>query len=84
MFNKKTLKLKNKLKLPLSLIVLDAIGTILLGLGLYMKFGQGDQHLGLNINPMILIILGVCLMLPIMIHVIRFIMKELDEGPRQV
>ena len=55
------------LKFPPWLLVLDVIGTIMLGLGLFGQFG-GDNPLSPFAIP--LIIIGALLMLPLLIFLV--------------
>ncbi len=73
-----------KLKLPISLVILDSIGAILIGLGLYELFTKGSGLLGNSIDPKIMIIIGGCLMLPAIVHIIKFVRRASGSGPREI
>ena len=62
------------MQIPLKLIILDAIGTILAGLGLAKYFAGVDvlpQSLLLDESGLSLILIGVLLIAPMMIWIIR-------------
>lgn len=62
---------KPSLKFPLGLLVLDAIGSLLIGLGLAKMFAGIDflpTALQFDEKGWVLIIIGVLLMLPMIFH----------------
>jgi hypothetical protein len=63
------------LRLPLPLLLLDVLGTLLVVLGAWFWFGGGEvaalQTLRFPWDGPILVVAGVVLMLPLVIHVLR-------------
>lgn len=60
--------------IPLKLIILDAIGTVLAGLGLAKYFGGIDvlpASLLLDKSGLMLIVIGAALMLPMMMWIVK-------------
>lgn len=73
---------KSGLKLPINLIMLDFIGTILIALGLIKMFGGIDvipsQYL-LDDNGLTLILVGACLMLPLVFFMVQWIRQRAEQ-----
>ncbi len=73
-----------QLKLPFSLILLNGIGGILLGLGLADMFGNIQivpEALRINNYQTIMIVIGILLELPFILFIIKHAM---GKGPREV
>lgn len=69
-------------KLPLSLVVLDGLGALFLGLGLAKKFAGIDflpTSFQFDKNGWILIIIGVLLMLPMLLHLIAKMREHVER-----
>lgn len=67
---------QQKIQLPISLIILDGIGAILVAIALAEMFGEFDiipDALKFNNYQIIMIITGVLLMIPFIIHVINIV-----------
>lgn len=70
----------NKLPFPLSLLLLDAAGAVLAGLGAGSEFaGIEVIPLGFPHNGALLMVIGVAMMLPMIWHVIGFTRARLQE-----
>ena len=73
-----------KLRIPMRLIVLDAIGAILLGLGIAELFANTNlvpKSLQFENYAMVMIIFGIAMMLPIITYMLGGPNKR---GPREV
>ena len=73
---------KKAFKLPLSLIALDAIGAILIGLGMAKMFAGLDLLPGafqLDESGWTLIIVGALLMLPLMLHLFAKVREQAEK-----
>ncbi|MGH8453352.1 MAG: hypothetical protein ACRES4_06175 [Nevskiales bacterium] len=69
--------------IPLNLLVLDAAGAVLLGLGLAKQFGGVDplpEQLRVEGYGLGFIIGGIILMLPAFIHIIGKVKRQLESG----
>ncbi|MGQ0443397.1 MAG: hypothetical protein ACT4OH_08175 [Methylophilaceae bacterium] len=75
---------KQGFKLPLGLLLLDGIGSILVGLGLAIKFGAFELPSALQFaeEGLVLIIIGVLLMLPLLIHLFARARERAEEKKR--
>ena len=66
---------KSERKIPIRLLILDAIGTVFLVLGLLLLFGVGSNVLGDEIDPnqagMALIVVGIVFIVPLVVHVLK-------------
>ena len=62
-------------KIPARLLIMDVIGTILLGLGLFLMFTESPAEFTGNIDPKmagtILIVLGIVFIVPLVVHVLN-------------
>ena len=68
------LKANSTFKIPMSLLVLDFIGAILLGVGLAEWFadtGLVPERLQFESYYIAMVICGVLFMLPLIIHIVR-------------
>ena len=73
-----------KLSIPIKLIILDAIGAILLGLGVAELFANTDlvpQAWQFENYALVMIIFGIALMLPIVTYMLS---GRKNNGPREV
>ncbi len=73
---------KSAFKLPLGLVVLDGLGTILVGLGLAKMFAGLEilpTALQLDEKGWTLIISGVLLMLPLLLHIFAKVRERAEE-----
>lgn len=73
-----------KIQLPAWSIILDLIGTLFLALGIYAQFVGGEllfsEFLDLRQYAIILILIGVLLMMPLVLHLVR---RSITPNDRQ-
>ena len=62
-------------KIPVRLLIMDVIGTILLGLGLFLMFAESPGEFTGDIEPKtagtILMVLGIVFIVPLVVHVLN-------------
>lgn len=66
--------------LPAWAVILDVVGTVLLGAGLYGLFTEGEapfaETVDLRANATALIVIGVFLMIPLLVAVVRRVASQ--------
>ncbi len=71
---------KTQAGLPAWAVILDVIGTVLLAAGLYGLFAQSEapfaETVDLRANATALIVIGVFLMLPLLVAVVRRVASQ--------
>ena len=75
---------QKKLPLPLSLVLLDAVGTVLLGLGLaewLAGTGLMPEALRFDNYAIVMVVTGLLLILPLLAFILR---KALGRSPREI
>ncbi|MCG3202070.1 MAG: hypothetical protein NFCOHLIN_01943 [Gammaproteobacteria bacterium] len=79
------MKTRQGVSIPVWLVVLEAIGLVLIALGL-VKIGSGTDLLpqGMRFGhyPVVFLLLGVALLVPFNVHMIRMIMTRAAETRR--
>ncbi|MDJ0926857.1 MAG: hypothetical protein QNJ73_04320 [Gammaproteobacteria bacterium] len=62
-------------KIPIRLLIMDVIGTILLGLGLFLMFAESPGQFTGDIEPKtvgtILMVLGIVFIVPLVVHLLN-------------
>ena len=71
-------------KIPMRLLIMDVIGTILLGLGLFLVFAESPGELTGGIEPKtagtILMVLGIVFIVPLIVHVLNLARMAAPPG----
>lgn len=71
---------KKQLGLPAWAVMLDVVGTVLLAAGLYGSFAQSElpfaETIDLRANATALIVIGVFLMLPLLVVIVRHVASQ--------
>lgn len=66
---------RRKFQLPAWTIILDLFGTLILALGIYAQFGGDEllfsEFLDLRQYAIIMILVGILLMMPLVMHLIK-------------
>lgn len=73
------------LKIPFDLLALDFVGVLLLALGVLEGFTDKNlvpEALKFEHYPWVLIVAGLLLMAPLLLHIIRFVTKS-PKDPRE-
>ena len=61
---------KNTIKWPISLIALDLVGAIIAAVGILKFIDNG------SFNALLLIVVGFCLMLPLILHIFKLLPRK--------
>jgi len=79
------MKTRERVSIPIGLVVLEAVGLVLITLGL-VKMASGTDLLpaGLRFGnyPLVFLLVGVALLVPFNVHMIKMIMTRADQTRR--
>jgi hypothetical protein len=64
---------KNTIKWPVSLVALDLVGALIAAIGILKYIEHG------SFNALLLIVVGFCLMLPLILHIFKLLPRKGTE-----
>lgn len=64
---------KNMTKWPISLIALDLVGALIAAVGILKYIENG------SFNALVLVVVGFCLMLPLIFHILKLLPRKGSE-----
>jgi len=78
----------NKIKLPIHILVLDTIGVILAGVGLYEWFSGSSlipEQYHFENYYLVMVVIGLLLMAPALLYIIKIARGgDKNSGPREI